>query len=556
MPAAALAVSGKGGPREFPLEPKGVLLGRSSKCDVVLDSHLVSRQHARVFQDPFGRWIIEDLGSRTGVRVGGQRVRAHAMVPGERVVVGPFVLVLAQAFEEALVQDSKPSTSTCFVEPVQDLEVARTGVKPDAILSRDRLHELNRIADRLEAAASLSDLYTEICRYLTSTKGSAAVVVRLPAAGQPLPEAIQTLASDASGGGLEAAPASPAENLYLSKRVLEAVRASGQPVLATSVHAGDGQLSLTLMDTRQPRAVVCAPLGEAAGPIDALYLDLPLRAAAPDLLEFMQALARQVRMVRRNLQQLEAKAERRVLDYQLSLARQIQSGLTPRAIADIPGVDIAIFYEPALWVGGDYCDLWRLPDGRVTFAVGDVCGKGLPAAMVMSNLHAALRVATLFCPGPALAMEHVNRHVGQHVPEGMFITLFLGVLDAKSGRLEYVNAGHIPPLLVRPGAGVTSLGQPANGVLGLWQGSFTAEATQLEAGTGLLVVTDGLTEAADAKGDLFGLKRVQAVLESAPIRSAQQMVQMATEGAATFCGLRPRQDDMTALALLWRGVSP
>ncbi len=555
MAEATLTITGKGQTREVPLEPKGIVLGRSSTCDVVLDSPLVSRQHARIFQDPFGRWIIEDLQSRIGVMVGGQRVRAHAMVPGERVIVGPFVLSLVQAFEEALAQDSKPSTSTLLVEPAQDLEVARTGVTPDAVLSRDRLHELNRIEDRLEAATSMSDLYTDICRYLASTKGSAAAVVRLPAAGQPLPQAIQTLTCQVSSGGLDPAPASMAKNLYLSRRVLEAVRASGQPVLATSVHAGDGQLSLTLMGSHQPRAVLCAPLGEVSGPIDALYLDLPLPAAAPDLLEFMQAVARQVRMVRKNLQQLEAKAERRVLDYQLSLARQIQSRLTPRAVADIPGVDFAIFYEPAMWVGGDYCDLWRLTDERVAFAVGDVCGKGLPAAMVMSNLHAALRVATLFCSGPALAMGHVNRHIGQHVPEGMFITLFLGVLDPRSGHVEYVNAGHIPPLLVGSDAGVTSLAQPANGVLGLWQESFTAEATTLVPGTGLLVVTDGITEAADGKGNMFGLTGVKAALESAPVQSAQQVVQRATQGAENFRGLRPRQDDMTALALLWRGAS-
>ncbi len=551
MAEATLTITGKGQTREVPLEPKAIVLGRSSACDVVLDSALVSRQHARVFQDPFGRWIIEDLQSRIGVMVGGQRVRAHALLPGERAVLGPFVLSLSEPIHEEIAPDSAGSTTTGLMDAAADMEVTQAGVTSGAALSRERLRELNRIVDSLEGLTSPGQLYPAVCRCLAGTANTVALVVRLPKSSLPLPPSPQVLACHlAAESG--AAPAPGAENVYLSRRVLEAVRSSKEPVMARSAHLAETELSLTLVDERRPRAVVCAPVGEQPASVDAVYLDMPLNLAAADTLDFVQAVARQARLVRRSLLLTEVRAQRRVLDYQLGLAREIQSRLTPAALSSVPGVDVAFHYEPALWVGGDYCDLWLLPDGCLAFAVGDVAGKGLPAAMVMANLQAALRTATVFCRSPDEAMAHVNRHVAKHVPEGMFISLFFGILDPRDGRLEYVNAGHLPPFLVHPETGVASLGQPKNGLLGVMDEPFLTEVRTLAPGMGLLAVSDGITEARAPDGSMFGMKRIEELLRTSPVQSARQLVQMATEAAARFRGLGPQQDDITVLGLLRR----
>ena len=552
MPAATLVISGPDRTSEFPLAASGVIIGRSSKCDVVLDSLLVSRQHARIFQDPFGRWIIEALGSRTCVMVGGQRVRAQALLPGEKVVVGPFTLSLLQACGEDASPQATTSTVVTRADDRANVQIIRAESAAPAVLSRDRLRELNHIIDRLDASASLQDLYDEACRCLAATRETAAVLVRLPEAAKPLPASVPLMACSVGGEAVAVASADAA-NLYLSRRVLEAVRSSNQAVMAKSVPSDDAPMMLTVVDRQSPRVVCCAPVGASPGSVEALYLDMLMGHASDDTFDFVRAVAGHVRLVRKNLLLVEAKAQRTALERELSVARGIQSKLTPTAIADVPGVDVAVYYEPAMWVGGDYCDLWVLPDGRLAFAVGDVSGKGLPAAMVMSNLHAALRTAAQFCPGPSAVMDLVNRHFGQHMPEEMFVTMVLGVLDPKTGRLEYVNAGHIPPLVVRPDRRVAPLGRPTNPMLGMFDRPFASDVETVAPGTGLVVVTDGITEARAPNGVEFGLGKVEELLRSATADSAQQMVQAVKDAAVSYRGLAPQQDDATVLALRWRG---
>jgi len=233
----------------------------------------------------------------------------------------------------------------------------------------------------------------------------------------------------------------------------------------------------------------------------------------------------------------------------LDLARRIQMRLTPRQPQPVPGIDVAVHYQPAQWVGGDYCDLWTLNDGRLAFVVADVSGKGLPAAMVMASLHASLHAGMAFCSGPAQAIEYVNEHMLQHLPEGLFVTLFLGLLDVHSGRLVFLNAGHMPPLLSRPGVEFEPLGESHNGVLGIDSGPFVAQERTLPPGACLLALTDGITETESPEGDQFGIHRVQAVLRAQNSPTAQQMVRAVAEAASTFRGAGPQEDDVTVLGL-------
>jgi len=553
MPQTTLIIAGEGESREVPLEAKGVILGRSSKCDVVLNSSLVSRQHARLFQDPFGRWIIEDLGSRAGVLVGGQRLRAHAVFPGEQIIIGPFRLSLSQPLDQEIPPDTQASTATYLIEAAADVRVTRAGPTADVSLSRDRLRELNRLVDGLDAVSALPELYAEVCRRLVVAPDTAALVVRLPAGAGPLPASPQVIAHHL-GSPQEGGPAVGAENLYLSRRVLEVVRSSREPVMARSTHAEESDLSLTLVDERQPRAVLCVPIGESHEAIDALYLDMPMGEAAEDLFDFVQAVARHVRLVRRNLLLLEAKAQRRVLDYQLSLARQIQSKLVSAAVPDLPGVDVAVHYEPAMWVGGDYCDMWPLPDGRLALAVGDVAGKGLPAALVMVNLHAALRATMSYCTRLNEVSQHITDHLHEHMPEGMFVTMVLGIVDPARAQFEYVNAGHIPPLVVHEDGSVLALEGAHYMPFGILGDRFEAVTVGLTPGSSLVLVTDGITETMDAQGRMYGIPALRELLERSQGVSSQRLVAEIAQAASDFRQPLPQQDDVTVLALAIRGV--
>ncbi|HUW82704.1 MAG TPA: SpoIIE family protein phosphatase [Phycisphaerae bacterium] len=556
MSAALLTiVDNEGGVRETPLEPGGTVIGRGRTSDVVLDSPRVSRHHARIFADPFGRWIIEDLGSRNGVRIDDRRVEASVIEPGQKAYIGPFMLIVSEPYQRPIARDpSAPATTTLVNGPATE-SVEHVDTSPDQPLSHPRLRQLNEITDRLARLTNPKELYPELCQCLARRQQSAALVVRLPNATLPLAGAVEILAchlsDDPSGGS-----ATPeASSVHLSRRVLEAVRRDKGAVMGRSRHATDEQISLTLVDARQPRAVLCAPITEMAETMDVIYLDLPWGETLGDAMDFVTAVARQVNLTRQSLLLAEARAERRVLDHQLAVAREIQGRLTPTEPKDIPGLDVAIHYQPAMWVGGDYCDVWQLGDGRVAFAVGDVSGKGLPAAMVMANLQAALRSAVSLCPDLPRAIAHVNGHLRQSVPDRMFVTLFVGIIDCEDGTLRYVNAGHEDVLVVRPHGAVSALARPPSPLLGVFDEPFQVGIEQIGAGSALVMVTDGITEAMSPTSDLFGLDGVKKTLEAVRLRSAQEMVSAVTKATSSFRHTRPQHDDLTAMAIVYGGTA-
>jgi serine phosphatase RsbU (regulator of sigma subunit) len=418
------------------------------------------------------------------------------------------------------------------------------------------MKQLNDIIDRMGELTSPAELYPAVCERLTDTPDSVALVLRLPPqcepGDEPLPVSPKVLACR-FGGGADHEPS--AANLHLSRRVLEAAQSSEAAVMASNVAMSEAHMDLTLVDDRKPRAVFCAPLAAMASGLDVLYLDVPCDQGTEETLDFVRVVARQVSASRKSLLLAQARAERTVLDGQLELARRIQTGLTPAGLQQVPGAEVAVRYEPAMWVGGDYCDVWTLADGRVAIAVGDVSGKGLPAAMVMTNLQAALRATMAFCSQLGEVMGRVNALLEQNLPEEMFVTFFLGLFDPASGRLEYVNAGHLPPLTIAPPGGAGMLGRPGNMPLGIMDDVFRSEAVDLSEGGGLLVFTDGITEAASPGGGRLGVDRLQSLLEQSRFHSAGELAERVVEAAVNFRQTLPQQDDITVLALMRRGPS-
>lgn len=547
MTHAILKVSGPDLERRVSLDPRGLLVGRSSGCDLALPNGEVSRQHARLFQDPFGRWIIEDLNSRPGVWVEGRRIEARALLVGEKITIGPYCLTLVQEPDRRIAADPAAFSTQAYV--AEDSKTEIIAARPESVtaLSSGRLKQLNEITDRLVSRAGPSDLYPELCRCLAAPPKAAALVLRLPDVPGEQSTKPETLACHIAG--VQGTQAGAATGMRLSHRVLEAVRSENRAVMAGNVRLAEEQMELTLIDQARPRTVVCAPVTDGAPVDDVLYADVPSDEAGADFLDFIQAIARQVNFVRKSLLLAEANAERRVLDQQIELARQIQVRLMPSRVEGIPGVDVAFRYEPAMWVGGDYCDMWRLEDGRLAFAVGDVSGHGLGAAMVMANLHAALRNTMSFCTQPGQILQHITRYLCRHTPGNVFVTLVLGLFDPASGQLEYVNAGHILPFVVSLDGTVSQLGEPRHPPLGITESVFETDTILLAAGEALVVVTDGITEAGDPDSGMFGTERLREILAAAGPAPSNQIVASVAETAADFRQPLPQQDDVTVFAM-------
>src|SRR5688572_191130 len=238
---------------------------------------------------------------------------------------------------------------------------------------------------------------------------------------------------------------------------------------------------------------------------------------------------------------------------ELELSRLIQTEMLPRAplrlgTAEIKGVSI-----PAREVGGDFFNYFALPDGRLALLVGDVSGKGVSAALLMANVQATLRARLPHAPDLAQLAAQLDRDIDETTPGAVYLTLFLAILDVGRQELRYVNAGHNPQFVLHARGGITPM--PATGLpIALYPGQPYAEVV-VPIGTGDLIFfyTDGLVEAEDESGDMFGPDRLQALLAAEQTGGIDTILQRVEEVTRTFRGRHEPMDDATMMALRLNG---
>ena len=251
-----------------------------------------------------------------------------------------------------------------------------------------------------------------------------------------------------------------------------------------------------------------------------------------------------------NLLVLLEVADRLSLKNDLEIAREIQQSMLPRAAFKAPGIEAFGMTRPANTVGGDFYDIVPLPDGRVLLALGDVAGKGSPAALLMALLLAMMR--TLIDEGleGADLVARLNVQIGRHsLPHSRFVTLFIAILNPATGELSYVNAGQNPPLL-RRGNGSYERLRAGGMALGMFESaSYTTGATVLEPGDVLVMYSDGITEAEDTFDQPFDEAGVQTVVDSQGWASAKELGWALFEAVETHSRERRLLDDLTVLAL-------
>ena len=250
-----------------------------------------------------------------------------------------------------------------------------------------------------------------------------------------------------------------------------------------------------------------------------------------------------------NLLVLLEVADRLTLKNDLEIARQIQQAMLPRGAFHAAGVEAFGMTRPANTVGGDFYDIMPLADGRVLLALGDVAGKGSPAALLMALLLAMMR--TLIdegFEGAALA-ERLNAQVAKHAPRSRFVTLFVSVLNPQTGELVYVNAGQNPPLLRRANGCYEHL--RAGGIaLGMFDhASYTAGATHLNVGDVIVMYSDGITEAENEAGEAFDESGLQGIVDGRGWASAKELAWATFAAVEQHTAQRRLLDDLTILAV-------
>ncbi|PYM09710.1 MAG: hypothetical protein DMF15_04780 [Verrucomicrobia bacterium] len=246
--------------------------------------------------------------------------------------------------------------------------------------------------------------------------------------------------------------------------------------------------------------------------------------------------------------------EKKRLDHDLEIARDIQRILLPEKSPNIPGFEIAGLNIPARQVSGDYFDYIRVDEHRLGLAIADVSGKGVPASLIMAICRSVLRSQAPQNPSPAEVLKAVNRQLYPDIKEDMFISMAYLVVDHSVGSVTIARAGHDAPLLYRRAPQTVELIKPPGMVVGIDSGSVFDRITndfaiRLEQGDCLVLYTDGVTEALDTEGFEFGIDRMIQSVRANAAHGASAIITRLIDDVRNFVGAHPQNDDITLITI-------
>ena len=253
---------------------------------------------------------------------------------------------------------------------------------------------------------------------------------------------------------------------------------------------------------------------------------------------------------------LDTTAAKQRIEGELNVAREIQMGLLPKIFPpfpDIPGFDLFALLTPAREVGGDLYDFYRIDDAHICFVVGDVSGKGVPASLFMAVTMTLIKMTAAKGYGPNQILREVNDQLSRDNEASMFVTLFCGILNIRSGELCYANGGHNPPLLLRRQQPPTFLEGTDGVLLGAMENlDYEMKRIVLQPGDGLFLYSDGVTEAMDENERLYSEERLCKVLANTDDQPSKRLIERVMQSVLNFAGSAPQTDDITMMMIRFR----
>ncbi len=264
-----------------------------------------------------------------------------------------------------------------------------------------------------------------------------------------------------------------------------------------------------------------------------------------DDLELFQAVASMAAIALENAKMHQSLMERQRLVKDMEFARTVQESFLPQEAPEVLNYAFSAHYTPALEVGGDFYDFIHLDKNRTGIVIGDVSGKGVPAALFMAKLGSDMRTLAFTEPRPSAALGKLNDLLAARSRRGMFATLLYAELDVTSGMLVIANAGHLPPVIRKANGSVVKFSKAGGTPLGILRGmQFGQDELKLERGDTVILYTDGIVEAMNAKEELYGFERFEELVRRNPADPAALKAAI-IDDVNRFTGLSPQHDDMT-----------
>jgi serine phosphatase RsbU (regulator of sigma subunit) len=538
--------------RRVPLEGEGISLGRAHSNDLCYpDDASLSRSHLLFERTPSG-WAVRDLGSKNKTYVNGAVLTESKLLnPGDRLNAGHLVISYVDA-------ESESSGDVVFVKSdgPEFHPNATVMTNLEGLLSGEDTAPLPRnIQPEIEEVGRGQAFKSPVVRALVRAG-------RELAGHRPLDElfkmildmSIETVGAERgvlmSLEGEQLVPrASHGDTFRISATVRDRVLQEKSSLLVRDLQQDEAFRQQISISGQQIQTMMAVPLQTENRVIGLIYVDSRsfVHEFTPDDLNLLTVLANvaAIRIEREHYAEIERQEQRRTLD--LIQAAEIQRGILPSGAPKIDGVDLAGHNAPCRMVGGDYYDFIPYADGRVAVVLGDVAGKGMSAALLMSNLQARVQILAEDARNLADLMGRLDQSIAINCPDNRFITMFLGVIDPAAGRLLFCNAGHNPPLLVRS-SGETERLMAVGTALGILPGlSYREESKDFRSGDLLAIYSDGVTESENPDGEEFGEQRLVELLISNRTDSAENIVGSVIQAIKDWTSSAPAFDDITLL---------
>jgi sigma-B regulation protein RsbU (phosphoserine phosphatase) len=517
--------------RTLPMDMLPFSLGRSEECSLVLAHPQVSREHALIEWDG-SRYTLHDQNSRHGTFVNGARITRATLRAGDSIMLGSRQSVLV--FEE---DDGDGDGSQTLLAQLSRRWSNSAGDS-----------DLQKLSLFLQAAQSLSSIEAsqEVLRtmleYSIRLTGAERGFVFLGESGERFR---LEYGQDREGNEIAGEPA-------ISRSVVRDAAQSQDDFILTDIGDDIAAERQSIM-ANAIRSVVAIPLRAQGSPslLGLLYLDSQSRNRDFTRVgkEILHAIARQAATLLENLRLIEMERQSALLRKELEIAASIQSQIIPQKLPELPYVRFSARTIPCTGVGGDFYDVIPLADGFVAI-VADVSGKGVPAALLASMVQGMFQAQMSLGADRGITLVEsiasLNAFVCSRTPSEKYVTLAAlryVQSDSNAAKIEVVNAGHVPPVLVRADGNVEILGDgdmPV-GLFGFAQ--YHVVHVTLSIGDRIVLLTDGITEAEAGDGDQFGMERLaEPMLQADPIAALLSAVD-------TFCKGSPAQDDRTILAI-------